>query len=73
MPLFQYFCSHHTCLTETERLISYGESCQPQYCQTCGTVMTKVPSAPAIAFKGGGWYADGYQKPAKATDAPSGS
>ena len=29
-------------------------------CPHCGGKLERVLSAPAVSFKGGGWYADGY-------------
>ena len=49
-------------------------------CPHCGGALEKLLHAPAVSFKGGGWYADGYgnAKPkssgdtsAKPTESPS--
>jgi putative FmdB family regulatory protein len=31
-------------------------------CPTCGTKIEKIPSAPAIQFKGSGWYITDYAR-----------
>jgi len=66
MPLYEYECS--ACHKRTEKIQKFSDP-EITVCPKCGGVLERVLSAPAIAFKGGGWYADGYgsAKPAAAS------
>jgi putative FmdB family regulatory protein len=57
MPLYEYECT--ACHKHTEKI---QKSSDPEIttCPHCGGHIERVVSAPAISFKGGGWYADGY-------------
>jgi putative FmdB family regulatory protein len=70
MPLYEYECT--TCLKHTEKIQKFSAP-EITVCPHCGGPLERVISAPAIAFKGGGWYADGYgnAKP-KSSDNASG-
>jgi putative FmdB family regulatory protein len=57
MPLYEYECI--TCLKHTEKIQKFSDP-EITICPHCGGVLERVLSAPAISFKGGGWYADGY-------------
>ena len=57
MPLYEYECQQCHRHTEKRQKFSDPEITQ---CPHCGGPLDRVLSAPAIAFKGGGWYADGY-------------
>src|ERR1017187_650263 len=57
MPLYQYECKQCGRCTEKNQKISDAEITD---CPHCGGTLERVPSAPAVSFKGGGWYADGY-------------
>ena len=57
MPLYEYECS--TCHKHTEKIQKFSDP-EITVCPHCGGKLERVISAPAIAFKGGGWYADGY-------------
>jgi len=65
MPLYEYECS--ACHKRTEKIQKFSDP-EITVCPRCGGALERVISAPAIAFKGGGWYADGYgsAKPAAA-------
>ena len=71
MPLYEYECT--TCHKHTEKIQKFSDP-EITICPHCGGPLERVLSAPAIAFKGGGWYADGYgnAKP-KASGESSGS
>jgi putative FmdB family regulatory protein len=57
MPLYEYECT--TCHKHTEKIQKFSDP-EITVCPHCGGHLERVISAPAIAFKGGGWYADGY-------------
>lgn len=57
MPLYEYRCT--TCHKHTEKIQKFSDP-EITLCPYCGGPLERVISAPAIAFKGGGWYADGY-------------
>ena len=71
MPLYEYECL--TCHKHTEKIQKFSDP-EITLCPHCGGTLERVISAPAIAFKGGGWFADGYgnAKPKSSGDsAPS--
>jgi putative FmdB family regulatory protein len=57
MPLYEYECTE--CKRHTEKIQKFSDP-EITQCPHCGGPLERVLSAPAIAFKGGGWYADGY-------------
>ncbi|HEX3968457.1 MAG TPA: zinc ribbon domain-containing protein [Edaphobacter sp.] len=57
MPLYEYECI--TCHRHTEKIQKFSDP-EITVCPHCGGKLERVVSAPAISFKGGGWYADGY-------------
>ena len=57
MPLYEYECT--TCHKHTEKIQKFSDP-EITVCPHCGGKLDRVLSAPAISFKGGGWYADGY-------------
>lgn len=57
MPLYEYECQQ--CHRHTEKRQKFSDP-EITECPHCGGKLQRVISAPAIAFKGGGWYADGY-------------
>jgi putative FmdB family regulatory protein len=72
MPLYEYECT--TCHKHTEKIQKFSDP-EITVCPHCGGKLERVISAPAIAFKGGGWYADGYgnAKPKSSGDNASGN
>jgi putative FmdB family regulatory protein len=70
MPLYEYECT--TCHKHTEKIQKFSDP-EITVCPHCGGKLERVISAPAIAFKGGGWYADGYgnAKPKSSSDSSS--
>ncbi|MFQ5670352.1 MAG: FmdB family zinc ribbon protein [Acidobacteriota bacterium] len=58
MPLFEYQCSH--CSYRYERLQKRTTRTAP--CPQCGSTGKRLLSAPAIRFKGSGWYVTDYAK-----------
>jgi putative FmdB family regulatory protein len=57
MPLYEYECKQ--CQRRTEKIQKFSDP-EITECPHCGGPLERVLSAPAISFKGGGWYADGY-------------
>ena len=57
MPLYEYECTQ--CKRHTEKIQKFSDP-EITQCPHCGGLLERVVSAPAISFKGGGWYADGY-------------
>jgi len=65
MPIYEYSCPKCGSFEVTQRI-----SDEPlRRCPTCRSKVRKLISATAFLLKGGGWYADGYQKPAAKSSA----
>lgn len=67
MPLYEYKCTQ--CKRHTEKIQKFSDT-EITTCPHCGGLLQRVISAPAIAFKGGGWYKDLYSTP-KPAAAPA--
>ena len=70
MPLYEYECKQ--CHQRLEKIQSF--SAPPEtICPKCGGPLERVISAPAIQFKGAGWYVTDYAKsggkPATSSDS----
>jgi putative FmdB family regulatory protein len=67
MPLYEYKCLQ--CHRHTEKIQKFSDP-EITVCPHCGGELERVITAPAVSFKGGGWYADGYgnAKPASTGD-----
>jgi putative FmdB family regulatory protein len=67
MPLYEYECT--TCHKHTEKIQKFSDP-EITACPHCAGKLERVLSAPAVSFKGGGWYADGYgnAKPKSTSD-----
>jgi putative FmdB family regulatory protein len=62
MPLYEYQCVQ---CSEREEVIQRHDAPPPAQCAKCGGGMKKLISAPAIQFKGSGFYKNDYAaKPA---------
>ena len=57
MPLYEYECTQ--CKRHTEKIQKFSDV-EITACPHCGGLLKRVITAPAIAFKGGGWFKDGY-------------
>jgi putative FmdB family regulatory protein len=70
MPLYEYECT--ACHRRTEKIQKFSDP-EITVCPYCSGPLERVVSAPAVSFKGGGWYADGYgnAKPKAATSGES--
>jgi putative FmdB family regulatory protein len=69
MPLYEYVCQK--CARRTEVIQAFGER-RIRMCPHCGGKVKKAFSAPAIQFKGSGFYITDYPK-GKTGDASSSS
>ncbi|MDW5267026.1 MULTISPECIES: FmdB family zinc ribbon protein [Acidobacteriaceae] len=70
MPLYEYECT--ACHRRTEKIQKFSDP-EITICPYCSGPLERVISAPAVSFKGGGWYADGYgnAKPKASTESKS--
>lgn len=70
MPLYEYKCT--VCHKHTEKIQKFSDP-EITICPHCGGHIERVLSAPAVTFKGGGWYADGYgnAKPKSSSESSS--
>jgi putative FmdB family regulatory protein len=69
VPLYEYMCQ--TC-GKFEILQKFSDSPLGS-CPTCGRDVHRIISAPAIRFKGTGWYVTDYaKKPANGTSKEAG-
>ncbi len=57
MPIYEYQCQ--TCHRTLEKRQKFSDP-ELTVCPFCEGKLEKMISAPAVQFKGGGWYADGY-------------
>ena len=74
MPLYEYQCDRDG---RFEVIRKFSDP-PLKKCPTCGGPIQRLPSAPAIQFKGTGWYVTDYAKKsggdgAKGKDADTGS
>src|ERR1700759_545975 len=69
MPLYRYECQQ--CHERTEILQRVNDAPRTE-CPTCGGELTKLISAPAIQFKGSGFYKTDYASTAPAVPSKSG-
>jgi len=59
MPLYEYLCKK--CGHRFEEIRKFSDK-HLQKCPECGGVLEQVISAPAVQFKGSGWYVTDYAK-----------
>jgi len=59
MPLYEYQC--HDCDTHFER-IERVSAPSDGVCPSCGAAARRLLGAPALQFKGSGWYVTDYGK-----------
>ena len=69
MPLYEYQCP--TC-GRFEVIQKFSDS-PLSACPTCGKAVSKLLSAPAIQFKGAGWYVNDYAKKSTGGDGAKAS
>jgi putative FmdB family regulatory protein len=69
MPLYEYQCTQ---CGERVEIIQRHSDPPPAHCAKCNGDMKKLVSAPAIQFKGSGWYKTDYaSKPAASSSSSS--
>src|SRR4051794_34185375 len=70
MPIYEYQCTK--CNDRTEVIQKFSD---PPYaiCSKCGGDVRKLMSAPAIQFKGSGFYKTDYASGSSTSDSRSGS
>ena len=59
MPLYEYECKK--CGHRFEKIQKYSDR-MVKKCPECGGVVEQMISAPAVQFKGSGWYVTDYPK-----------
>ena len=67
MPLYEYECKK--CGHRFEKIQKFSDK-MVKKCPECGGVVEQMISAPAVQFKGSGWYVTDY---AKKSSAPASS
>ena len=70
MPLYEYECKK--CHHRFERIQKFSDP-HVKKCPDCGGPIEQVISAPAVQFKGSGWYVTDYAKKSSAGSASSSS
>lgn len=68
MPLYEYQCKK--CHHRFERIQKFSDP-HIKKCPECGGPVEQVLSAPAVQFKGSGWYVTDYAKKSSAPAAES--
>lgn len=63
MPLYEYKCKK--CHHRFERIQKFSDP-HIKKCPDCGGPVEQVVSAPAVQFKGAGWYVNDYAKKSSA-------
>ena len=66
MPLYEYQCEQ--CAHRCEQLRKFSDP-PLKTCPECGGPVRKLPSSPAIQFKGTGWYITDYARKPSGTQA----
>jgi putative FmdB family regulatory protein len=70
MPLYEYQCKK--CHHRFERIQKFSDP-HIKKCPDCGGPVEQVVSAPAVQFKGSGWYVTDYAKKSSGGTTPSAS
>ena len=76
VPLYEYRCK--ACGHQFEKIQSFSAP-EEKICPVCGGELEKLLSAPAVQFKGSGWYVTDYagkggsKPPASSSDTGNGS
>jgi putative FmdB family regulatory protein len=70
MPLYEYECKK--CHHRFERIVKYSDPLMKK-CPDCGGVVEQTVTAPAVQFKGSGWYVTDYAKKSSAPASSSNS
>jgi putative FmdB family regulatory protein len=70
MPNYEYLCKK--CGHRFEQIRKFSDK-QLRKCPECGGVIEQVISAPAVQFKGSGWYVTDYAKKGASSGSSSSS
>ncbi len=72
MPLYEYECTQ--CHRRLEKIQKFSDA-ELTICPQCGGALQRTVTAPAIQFKGAGWYKDLYSsaKPPATTGGEGGA
>lgn len=70
MPNYEYLC--RKCGHRFEQIRKFSDK-HLKKCPECGGVLEQVISAPAVQFKGSGWYVTDYPKKGAASASSSSS
>ena len=70
MPLYEYQCKK--CGHRFEKIQKFSDK-PVKKCPECGGPVEQTISAPAVQFKGSGWYVTDYAKKSSAPASDSGS
>ena len=70
MPLYEYQCKK--CHSLTERIQKFSDP-PLTTCPHCGGEMEQLLSAPAVQFKGSGWYVTDYARKSSKDAGSNGS
>ncbi len=70
MPLYEYQCKK--CKHRFEKILKFSDK-HISKCPECGGPVEHLLSAPAVQFKGSGWYVTDYAKKSSAPHASSSS
>jgi putative FmdB family regulatory protein len=69
MPLYEYECKK--CHHRFERIVKFSDPPMKK-CPDCGGQVEQMISAPAVQFKGSGWYVTDYAKKAGGSTSANG-
>jgi len=70
MPIYEYQCSQ---CKERQEVIQKFSDAPLAHCPSCGGDMKKLPSSPAIQFKGSGFYKTDYASSSSKGETKGGS
>jgi putative FmdB family regulatory protein len=68
MPLYEYLCKK--CGHVFEKIVKFSDR-PTKKCPECGGAVEQTISAPAVQFKGSGWYVTDYAKKSQSSSSSS--
>jgi putative FmdB family regulatory protein len=68
MPLYEYQCKK--CKHRFEKILKFSDK-PVKKCPECGGVVEQMISAPAVQFKGSGWYVTDYANKSQSSSSDS--
>lgn len=68
MPLYEFQCKK--CHHRFEKIQKFSDP-KPRKCPECGGPLEQLISAPAVQFKGSGWYVTDYAKKSSPSSSSS--